>query len=192
MHVTNYKTWVVNGRGLLHVGAICDVIVGRGLHGAITQFQLLCEDLQWKVDVNRIKLFSTFFFTTFMVHYRLYQLVLSPYPREARHLNTACLHLPLYSPPCSFPSLTLGKDPDVWNYENTIDQLNKMASETRQRREAERTIVEKEDDRKMKVARSSCEDHLGPTLDEKVSVKSRDVTCKPFCAVPPGARLQGG
>ena len=144
------------------------VCVGRGLYGAVTCYKSLCEELQFKVDKHRLSLFNEFFFGTFMTHYRLYQMVTSATPdREILHSH---LQLPICQPPASFPPLHLGIEPDIWQYEKTIKEIEESASKRQQQRKLQKEMVDKEDAAKIQTVRSTCYDRLTSTVDQPVSL----------------------
>ena len=140
---------------------------GRGFPGAICVYKSLCQEYQSKIDRRRFTVFNEFFFATFMTHYRLYQMVTSGCP--PRHQSTGSLKLPVIQPPKSFTPLIDGKEPDIFEYETKIKELDDIKVSLQQARDREQRAVTEKDAERIAQIQSSCSDQLGSYFTQKVS-----------------------
>jgi len=119
------------------------VYTGRGLVGAVIYYRSLCNDTCSQIDQRRLLAFTDFFFSTFMKHYRLYRCVMSRNPLRENITNS--LVLPIHGPPQPIQSLNKGMEPDVWEYEKAVRELEKTREEMKKKQLAEKYDQEKEE-----------------------------------------------
>lgn len=93
-------------------------------------------------------------------------MVLSSVP--ARDVLGAHLRLPICQPPVSFPPLNLGKDLDVWQYENVISSLEAAEQESQQKRRARKEMEDQDDKANIVAVSSLCNELLKDAVDRQV------------------------
>jgi len=142
------------------------MLTGRGLVGAIRHYRSLCNDTCLRVDKQRLLAFTDFFFLTFMKHYRLYRCVMSTSPLRENITNS--LVLPVQGPPHLIQPLNEGMDPEVWDYEQAVRELEKMRGEMQKKRRAEKYNHEKEEAQKLAEVQCRISD-LGDPIDSEVT-----------------------
>jgi len=117
------------------------MLIGRGLVGAVIYYRSLCDDICSRIDQQRLLAFTDFFFSTFMKHYRLYRCVMSKSPLRENIINSVVL--PVHGPPRPIQPLNKGMDPEVWDYEKAVRELEKTREEMKKKRRAEKYDQEK-------------------------------------------------
>jgi len=132
------------------------VLTGRGLVGAVKLYRSLCNDTCSKVDRRRLWLYTEFFFSTFMKHYRLYRFVMSR--SLLREQITSSLVLPVHGPPQSIQPLNKGVTPEVWEYEQAVRELEETHEEMKKKRRVEKLNQEKEEAHQLAEARCRVSD----------------------------------
>ncbi|XP_077991517.1 uncharacterized protein C8orf74 homolog [Glandiceps talaboti] len=100
--------------------------IGLPLTDAIILYKNKAVQLS-NVTANNLKTFTSYFFVTFMQHYKLYQFISS---QEREPMISLC-KLHVYPPPEPLP-FKQGKEHLVWNYEQKLQELDLQERERRE------------------------------------------------------------
>ena len=91
---------------------------GKPLVEAIKIYKKLCLEKQISINDQNLKIFTDYFFTSFMQHYNLYQYVFTN--EQSREINITSLKVETVVDPLPF---TEAKQAHLWEYEQKYDKI---------------------------------------------------------------------
>ena len=111
---------------------VISILSGHQIPAVIKLYTEKCNQCTSKVPHDKLKLFTEYFFSTFMAHFKLYQFVFTK-PREDKTKHDELLIETVESP----EPFSSGKPQNIWEYEQRLHELDKAAERRHQERELE-------------------------------------------------------
>ena len=118
-----------------------------------------CENI---VPQQKLKVFTEYFFSTFMTHYKLYQYVFTK-PRDDNTQHKE-LTVETIQNPEQFSS---GKPVNIWEYEQKLNELDEAAERLQLQRESELNSAKVEKEEHLRKSAEAV-DNLEPPLSKEV------------------------
>ena len=137
------------------------ILLGDKITAVIKLYTTKCSHCADKVPRDKLKIFTEYFFSTFMAHYKLYQYVFTK-PREDKTKLEEVLIETTETP----ETFSKGKPENIWEYEQKLDEIDQAAKKRQSDLESELNNVQSQTEEQLKTTVETVEKMESPLTKE--------------------------